>query len=636
MSKKYTFFKIYIYFRGQHKNSLPIMNKKTYFILLCFLGFNYLLAQNNKKPNVIVIYTDDQGAGDLGCYGANDIYTPNIDKLAEDGIRFTQAYVAAPVCAPSRAALLTGNYPQRAGVPGNTSASIGSHGLPDEQYTMAELFKDNGYKTGHVGKWHLGMSEESSPNNQGFEYSFGHLRGCIDNYSHFFFWEGPNIHDLHENGKEVFYNGRYFPDLMAEKVDDFIDKNQKDPFFLFYAINMPHYPYQPTEKWQKYYADKGVAFPRSDYGAFISTIDERIGMLMDQLDELGLREDTIIVYQSDNGYSTEVRAFNGGGSSGPYRGAKSSLFEGGIRLPTIVSWKGNIPQNKVSNEFLLNTDWMPTLANLCGLENKKAPIDGVDLSSMLINPDQKSPRTSAFWKYGNQWVARDGKWKLIGYPKDTSHKGELDLEQDALFLSNLEDDVSEMTNLASKHPEIVEKLIKKYVEWEYGSAEDVPKKVEKINHLALDASLKSTLGLQSKYKNIDILIDGKRGYLDFSSGQWIGQEGKDLEFIIDLKHEQEIKKITCGYLQNLGNWVFKPKQVSVSFSSNGKDFSESILLTDENLKNNKNTFKGKFSLEKSLKTRYIKINIKNIGFCPPSHEGAGSNAWMFIDEVIVE
>ncbi len=255
---------------------------------------------------------------------------------------------------------------------------------------------------------------------------------------------------------------------------------------------------------------------------------------------------------------------------------------------------------------------------------------------MLINPDQKSPRTSAFWKYGNQWVARDGKWKLIGYPKDTSHKGELDLEQDALFLSNLEDDVSEMTNLASKHPEIVEKLIKKYVEWEYGSAEDVPKKVEKINHLALDASLKSTLGLQSKYKNIDILIDGKRGYLDFSSGQWIGQEGKDLEFIIDLKHEQEIKKITCGYLQNLGNWVFKPKQVSVSFSSNGKDFSESILLTDENLKNNKNTFKGKFSLEKSLKTRYIKINIKNIGFCPPSHEGAGSNAWMFIDEVIVE
>ncbi|MDY7394299.1 sulfatase-like hydrolase/transferase [Aureibaculum sp. 2210JD6-5] len=610
------------------------MHKLTYYFLLFFLGCNYLQAQDNGKPNVIVIYTDDQGAGDLGCYGADDIYTPNIDKLAENGIRFTQAYVAAPVCAPSRAALLTGNYPQRAGVPGNTSASTSAtDGLPDEQYTMAELFKDNGYKTALVGKWHLGMSKESSPNNQGFDYLFGHLRGCIDNYSHFFFWEGPNIHDLHENDKEVYHNGKYFPDLMAEKVDAFIDKNQKDPFFLFYAINMPHYPYQPTEKWRKYYQEMGVPFPRSDYGAFISTIDERIGMLIDQLEKLGLRDDTIIVYQSDNGYSTEVRAFNGGGSSGSYRGAKSSLFEGGIRLPTIISWKNNLPENKVNNEFLLNTDWMPTLTKLCGLKSNKIPIDGIDLSSMLINTEEKSPRTSAFWKYGNQWVVRDGKWKLIGYPKDTSHKGELDLEQDALFLSNLDEDVSEMTNLASKHPEIVERLTKQFVNWEYGNADDVPKKVKKLDHLAIDASIVSSLPLHPNYKNIEVLTDGKRGYLDFSSGQWIGQEGKDLEFIIDLKKEQNINKISCGYLQNLGNWIFKPKQVSVSVSPNGKDFSKPYMMIDENEKLNDNTFKGKFSLEKSLTTRYLKINIKNIGVCPPDHEGAGSNAWMFIDEI---
>ncbi|WP_117880555.1 sulfatase-like hydrolase/transferase [Aureibaculum luteum] len=612
------------------------MKKIPLTILLLFFGYYNLIAQNIKKPNVIVIYTDDQGAGDLGCYGATDIFSPNIDKLAEDGIRFTQAYVAAPVCAPSRAALLTGNYPQRAGVPGNTSASIGSDGLPDEQYTMAELFKDNGYKTAHVGKWHLGMSEASSPNNQGFDYYFGHLRGCIDNYSHFFFWEGPNIHDLHENGKEVFYDGKYFPDLMAEKVDAFIDKNQPDPFFLFYAINMPHYPYQPTQKWKNYYSDKGVEFPRSDYGAFISTIDERIGMLIDQLDSLGLREDTIIVYQSDNGYSTEMRAFNGGGSSGPYRGAKSSLFEGGIRLPTIISWKGNLPENKVSKQFLLNTDWMPTLSKLCGLENNKSTIDGIDLSSMLMNTQQKSPRTSAFWKYGSQWVVRDGKWKLIAYPKDTSHKGELDLEGDALFLSNLDEDVSEMTNLASKHPEIVKKLIKKYIEWDYGSIDDVPKETKKVNHLAVDAIIKSTLPLHANYKNIKVLTDGKRGYLDYSSGQWIGQEGQDLEFFIDLKKEQNIEKISCGYLEDSGNWIFKPKQVSVSFSSNGKDFKESLFLTDEENNKNKNTFKGKFSVEKPFTARYLKINIKNIGVCPPTHQGAGSNAWLFIDELYIE
>ncbi|QCX38719.1 sulfatase [Aureibaculum algae] len=612
------------------------MKKISLTILLLFLGFYYLIAQNSKKPNVIVIYTDDQGAGDLGCYGATDIFSPNIDKLAEDGIRFTQAYVAAPVCAPSRAALLTGNYPQRAGVPGNTSASIGSDGLPDEQYTMAELFKDNGYKTAHVGKWHLGMSEASSPNNQGFDYSFGHLRGCIDNYSHFFFWEGPNIHDLHENGKEVFYDGKYFPDVMAEKVDAFIDKNQQDPFFLFYAINMPHYPYQPTQKWKKYYADKGIEFPRSDYGAFISTIDERIGMLIDQLNSLGLREDTIIVYQSDNGYSTEMRAFNGGGSSGPYRGAKSSLFEGGIRLPTIISWKGNLPENKVSKQFLLNTDWMPTLSNLCGLENKKSAIDGIDLSSMLMNTKQKSLRTSAFWKYGSQWVVRDGKWKLIAYPKDTSHKGELDLESDALFLSNLDEDVSEMKNLASKHPEIVKSLIKKYTEWEFGSIDGVPKETKKVNHLAVETIIESTLPLPTNYKNIEVLIDGKSGYLDYSSGQWIGQEGKDLEFLIDLKKEQNIEKISCGYMQDLGNWIFKPEQISVSFSSNGKDFEGSLFLNDEENNINKNTFKGKFSIEKPFTARYLKINIKNIGVCPPTHKGAGSKAWLFIDELYIE
>ncbi|MCL4128181.1 UNVERIFIED_CONTAM: hypothetical protein GTU68_060938 [Idotea baltica] len=613
------------------------MSKILFYCTLLLLAYNNLNAQNIKKPNVIVIYTDDQGAGDLGCYGATDIFTPNLDQLAKEGIRFTQAYVAAPVCAPSRAALLTGNYPQRAGVSGNTSANINAtDGLPSEQYTMAELFKDNGYKTAHVGKWHLGMSKENSPNNQGFDYSFGHLRGCIDNYSHFFFWEGPNIHDLHENGKEVYHNGKYFPDLMAEKVSGFIDENQKNPFFMYYAINMPHYPYQPTEKWRKFYADKGIEFPRSDYGAFISTIDERIGMLIDQLEKLGLREDTIIVYQSDNGYSTEVRAFNGGGNSGPYRGAKSSLFEGGIRLPTIVSWKGNIPENKVSNEFLLNTDWMPTLAKLCKLENKSPSIDGIDLSSMLLKTEKKSPRTSAFWKYGNQWVVRDGKWKLIGYPKDTSQKGILDLEQDALFLSNLDEDVSEMKNLAFKYPKIVEQLIKKYVSWEYGSVDDIPMKIKKLNHLATLASIQGSLPLHSRYKNIEVLTDGKRGYQDFSSGQWIGQEAKDLEFIIDLKSEQNIKNIACGYLQNSGNWIFKPKQVTVSFSSNGKDFKELHLMKDQINATNENNFIGKFILKKSLKTRFIKFNIKNIGVCPPNHEGAGSNAWIFVDELIVE
>jgi arylsulfatase A-like enzyme len=617
------------------------MNKqlkvKSYFItcsLFLFLISVQLFAQNNQKPNVIVIYTDDQGAVDMGSYGSKDIYTPNMDKIANEGTRFTQAYVAAPVCAPSRAALLTGKYPQGAGVPGNTSHEPGSHGLPSDQYTLAELFKDNGYRTGHIGKWHLGMSKETGPNAQGFDYSFGHLRGCIDNYSHFFFWAGPNIHDLYENGKEVFHNGAYFPDLISDRAINFVDQYQKDPFFLYYAINMPHYPYQPTDKWRKHYQD--VENPRGEYAAFISTIDERIGLLLDKLDELGLRENTIIIYQSDNGYSTEIRAFNGGGSSGPYRGAKFSLFEGGIRLPTMISWKDKLPGNIVNDQFFVNYDWMPTLANLCNLKNIPKNIDGIDMSPMIENPGTASPRTTAFWKSGNQWVVRKGKWKLIGFPKDTSHKGDLDLEEDALFLSDLENDVSEMTNLANKYPEVVKELIGDFINWEHGSAKYVPKKSDHLDHLGKKGSIKAIKKLPAKYNKSEILLDGKRGYLDFSTGQWVGQNGKDLEFIIDLKSTQAISEIGVGYLHLPSDWVFSPKIFTVSFSEDGINFVRSKQSQVSKRIDEKESFSDQLTMGQTEKSRFVKINIQSIGLIPEGHEGAGNPGWLFLDEIIIK
>ncbi len=590
------------------------------------------LAQTKSKPNVIIMYTDDQGAIDLGCYGATDIYTPNLDQLAKDGTRFTQAYVAAPVCAPSRAALLTGKYPQNAGVSRNTSASPGSHGLPKGQLTIAKLFKENGYSTGHIGKWHLGMSEESSPNSQGFEYSFGHLRGCIDNYSHYFYWEGPNIHDLYENGKEVFYEGQYFPDLASNKALQFVEDNEEQPFFMYYAINMPHYPYQPTQKWREYY--KNTEKPRGDYAAFISTIDERIGFLIDKLDELGIRENTIIVYQSDNGYSTEVRAFGGGGNSGPYRGAKSSLFEGGIRLPTIINWKNHLPSNVVSDQFLVNMDWMPTLAQLCNLKDIPDDIDGLDLSFMIKNPDTKSPRTSAFWKYGNQWVVRKGKWKLIGYPKDTSNKGKLDLENDALFLSDLSTDVSEMNNLAYQYPEIVKELIADFIAWEHGSVNDIPNKIKTISHIGTEGVISAKSQLHSKYKNIEVLLDGKLGYPDYTTGQWIGQEGKDLEFIIDLKKAKNISQVELNYLSSTGNWIFPPASFEVSFSNDGKMFNHSKKTKIS--RQNSQDYIDVSTLTFNRNSRYVKIIVEGIGNCPANHPGAGNPAWFFIDEIIIK
>ena len=601
-------------------------------IFLIAISTSNSFAQSNKKPNVIIIYTDDQGAVDLGSYGSKDIYSPNIDKLAKTGTRFTQSYVAAPVCAPSRAALLTGKYPQNAGVPGNTSAAPGSKGLLASQYTMAELFKDNGYATGHIGKWHLGMDEESSPNAQGFDYSFGHLRGCIDNYSHYFYWEGPNVHDLYENGKEVFHEGEYFPDLASEKALNFVEIQKDEPFFMFYAINMPHYPYQPTQKWRDYYKD--TPKPRGDYAAFISTIDERIGFLMNKLDKLGIRENTIIVYQSDNGYSTEVRAFGGGGDSGPYRGAKSSLFEGGIRLPTIINWKNNLPKNTVNDQFLMGIDWMPTLAKLCNLNNSFTKIDGLDASKMIQNPSYASPRTAAFWKYGSQWVVRKGNWKLIGYPKDTSKKGILDLENDALFLSDLSKDVSEMENLASKYPKIVEELIAEYLSWEHGNENDIPSKIKNISHLGINGSISTKSKLNSKYKNIDVLLDGKLGYLDYSTGQWIGTDGSELEFIIDLKKEKNLSNIGLSYLSSYGNWIFPPKKFEVSFSNDGINFNNSKTKEIEILKKESNV--NKAFIKVSNKNRFVKIKINGIGNCPNWHKGVGNPGWFFIDEIIIQ
>jgi arylsulfatase A len=201
-------------------------------------------AAESQRPNVIVILTDDQGSIDANCYGATDLVTPAIDGLAERGVMLTQFYAAAPVCSPSRAGLITGRYPIRAGVPGNVSSQQGQAGMPAEQITMGDTFQAAGYATAHIGKWHLGYTPETMPNNQGFDHSFGHMGGCIDNYSHFFYWQGPNRHDLWRNGVEVFYDGRYFPDLMVDETVRFIDQREEKPFFVYFALNLPHYPYQ--------------------------------------------------------------------------------------------------------------------------------------------------------------------------------------------------------------------------------------------------------------------------------------------------------------------------------------------------------------------------------------------------------
>lgn len=336
--------------------------------------------------------------------------------------------------------------------------------MPNSEFTLAEMLREAGYTTAHIGKWHLGYSEETMPNAQGFDYSFGHMGGCIDNYSHFFYWAGPNRHDLYRNGEEIFENGRFFPDLMVEEAGAFMERNREDPFFIYFAMNTPHYPYQGEKLWLRKYAD--LEYPRDLYAAFVSTLDERIEQLIQKVDQLGLREETIIIFQSDHGHSVEERAHGGGGDAGIYRGAKFSLFEGGIRVPAIISWPGQLPEGEVRDQLAHSCDWLPTVAELCGVPVPNA-IDGLSLVDVIHSQTAPTPHRVVHWQVGRnkaQWAVREGPWKLIGNPRDPTQKGSI-TNDDNLFLSNLEKDPTEMTNLASENREVVERLERLHGEW---------------------------------------------------------------------------------------------------------------------------------------------------------------------------
>ncbi len=416
------------------------------------------LAQ--RPPNVVVLLTDDQGTLDAGIYGSDDLHTPHIDALARRGVRFTQFYAAAPVCSPSRAALMTGRYPPRAGVPGNVSSARGNPGMPADEVTIAEMLKDHGYATAHIGKWHLGYTPETMPNAQGFDYSYGHMGGVIDNYSHFFYWNGPNRHDLWRNGEEIFEDGSYFPDRVADETIAFMEAHRDTAFFVYVALNTPHYPYQGDAEWLRYY-EALVPYPRNLYAAFLTSQDARIGRIMRALDELGLREETLVIFQSDHGHSTEERAHFGGGNAGPYRGAKFSLFEGGIRVPAIVSMPGTLPEGEVRTQAGHGTDWLPTIAALTGAPLPQRRIDGKNVLPILLDAGAPPAHEVLFWDLGagdnRRWAVRQGDWKLLGNPIDTSQMAPL-TDADSLFLVDLSQDIGERQNRARDYPERVRTL----------------------------------------------------------------------------------------------------------------------------------------------------------------------------------
>jgi arylsulfatase A-like enzyme len=426
-----------------------------------------------RRPNFIVICTDDQGSHDLTCFGAKDLLTPNIDALAASGARFTNWYANAPVCAPSRASLFTGRYPIRAGIVNNGQA------LPPEQKTVAELLKTAGYRTGLTGKWHLGSTPTTNPNAHGFDYFYGFHPGCVDFYSHRYYWgEGSatnrvvNFHDLFRNTTEIFEDGEYLTERITSEACGFIRANLHDPFLLCVTYNAPHYPMHAPKK----YIDR---FPhlekeRRTYAAMLAAVDDGVGEIRRTLAQHGLLENTCIFFVADNGATTEARAgLNNkpatAGDNGDYRGFKFSLFDGGMHVPGIMNWPGKIPAGQVIPEIAMTMDITPTICAAAGVQPPSGyTFDGSDIMSLATSKG-KSPHDAIFWRNGKQTAVRKGKWKLVvnGILYDRNPQGNKPLTgEDEYFLSDLEASPKEMENLRRKHPAVVDQLLSLIPPWE--------------------------------------------------------------------------------------------------------------------------------------------------------------------------
>ena len=432
-----------------------------------------------RPPNVVIVYTDDQGTLDAGCYGSDDLHTPNIDALAARGVRFTQAYAHA-VCCPSRSQLLTGRVPQRSGVTNwlsNHPSDENGRNMLVSEVTLAEVLRERGYRTGLAGKWHLGAKPGHQPLDQGFDEAYGHLGGFIDNFEHKFLHSNskrPPFHDLYRNGREIDETGRYFPDLVVREATRFIVENKDRPFFLYCAFNVPHYPEQSDPKFAKTY--DSMAMPRRSYASMITTTDDRIGQVLHTLDAWGLRDNTLVIFMSDNGHSTEnfanwgvnYGANGGGGNTGKWRGAKGSLLEGGIRVPAIMSLPGTIPEGEVRAQAISNLDFFPTILELCGIQAPEYEIDGESLLPVLRSASAPSPHNEFHWMWQNQWAVRQGDWKLIGNGRDTTGLASRHAprkEMGELYLGNLADPAPEAINHAEAQPEIVARLRRLHEEW---------------------------------------------------------------------------------------------------------------------------------------------------------------------------
>ncbi|MBA4147234.1 MAG: arylsulfatase [Verrucomicrobia bacterium] len=456
-------------------------------------------AKQTRNPNIIFILTDDLGYGDVGAFGQTKIKTPNIDRMAREGMKFTQHYSGSPVCAPARCVLMTGKHPGHATSRDNREIKPeGQFPIPDEEITLAELMKQSGYVTGAFGKWGLGSPESSgSPLKQGFDRFYGYncqrvahnlyptylydndRRVSLNNHEFSAHQKLPENADPNDPASYKQFIGKEFaPDLYAEQALRFIREHKDRPFFLYFPTIIPHLALQvPEDSLQEYagmFAETpypgGKSYlphytPRAAYAALITRMDREVGRMMELINELGLDEETIFVFTSDNGPAVDG---SGGVDSGFFnsnagmRGYKGSVYEGGIRVPTIVRWKGRIKAGTESDRVTGFEDWMPTLLNLSGAKSK-APreIDGISFAPVLLGKKQSERpflyREFPAPNYGGQQSVRVGDWKAVRQNLNRRDKAAPNLH---IELYNLKNDPAETTDVSAKNQKIVARMDK--------------------------------------------------------------------------------------------------------------------------------------------------------------------------------
>ncbi len=424
--------------------------------LITVLMISFLpLLLGGERPNIVFIMADDLGYGDLGCYGATDIETPHLDRLAAEGIRMTDFYANGAVCSPTRIAFLTGRYQQRLGMDNALYYQEMGRGLPEEGLTIGDALGSAGYMTGLSGKWHVGYDYERQPNQQGFHHFFGLLGG---NHHYFEHMDRIGVPDLWLNNEPIQREG-YTTDLITEDAIAFIEREQESPFFLFISHAAPHFPWQGPDDAAKDIRPKHKSWQLGDretYIAMVERMDEGIGQILAKIESAGLREKTLVVFTSDNGghiYS----------SNAPFREGKSSIWEGGTRVPCIARWPGVISAGEVSNQMGITMDWTATMLRMADLGSDPDGEDGVDLMPLLTGELPRQSRT-LFWKRKKGPVrksieegraVRQGAWKLV----EQSEGGEQ-------FLYNLESDPGETANRIARQPELARTLSRLLDDWE--------------------------------------------------------------------------------------------------------------------------------------------------------------------------